>query len=93
MFSGTLLFCEFYADYLSPPSAVVQGVEEKDYFGVAQFVLGFPPSVEVQVFAELLEFQGHDEGVWPFRCRRLAVLNRMFARGWDFFWLVLVFGG
>ena len=49
---------------------VVQGLEEKDSFGVAQFVLGFPPSVEVQGFAELLAFQGHAEGVWLFGCRR-----------------------
>ena len=56
---------------------VVQVLEEKDSFGVAQFVSGFPPSVEVQVFAELLAFQGHAEGVMPFRCRRLVVLNRM----------------
>ena len=55
---------------------VVKGLEEKDYFGVAQFVSGFPPLVEVQGFSELLAFQGHAEGVWPFRCRRLAVLNR-----------------
>ena len=54
---------------------VVQGLEEKDYFGVAQFVSGFPPSVEVQGFVELLAFQGHAEGVWPFWCRILAVLN------------------
>ena len=50
-------------------------MEEKDSFGVAQFVLGFPPSVEVQVFAELLALEGHAEGVWPFRCRRILVLN------------------
>ena len=56
---------------------VVQGLEEKDSFGVAQLVSGFPPSVQVQGFAELLAFQGHAEGVWPFRCRRLAVLKRM----------------
>ena len=55
---------------------VVQGLEEKDSFGVAQFVSGFPPLVEVQVFVELLEFQGHAEGVWPFWCRPLVVLNR-----------------
>ena len=36
-----------------------------------------PPRVEVQGFAELLALQGHAEGVWPFWCRRLAVLNRM----------------
>ena len=42
---------------------VVQGLEEKDSFGVAQFVSGFPPSVEVQGFAELLAFQGRAEGV------------------------------
>ena len=30
----------------------MQGLEVKDYFGVAPFVSGFPPSVEVQVFAE-----------------------------------------
>ena len=55
---------------------VVQGLEEKDYFGIAQFLSGFPPSVEVKGFAELLALQGHDEGVLPFRCRCLAVLNR-----------------
>ena len=55
---------------------VVQRLEEKDSFGVAQFVLGFPPSVEVQGFVEFLALQGHAEGVWPFLCRRLAVLNR-----------------
>ena len=55
---------------------VVQGLEEKDSFGVAQFVSGFPPLVEVQGFAELLAFQGLAEGVWPVRCRRLVVLNR-----------------
>ena len=55
---------------------VVQGLEENDYFGVAQFMLGFPPLVEVQGFSELLAFQGHAEGVWPFWCRRLVVLNR-----------------
>ena len=31
---------------------VVQGLEEKDYFGVDQLVSVFPPSVEVQGFAE-----------------------------------------
>ena len=54
---------------------VVKGFEEKDSFGVAQFVSGFPPSVVVQGFAELLAFQGHADGVWPFQCRRLLVLN------------------
>ena len=54
----------------------VQGLEEKDSFGVAQFVSGFSPSVEVLGFAELLVFQGHAEGVWKFLCRRLVVLNR-----------------
>ena len=72
---------------------VVQGLEEKDYFGVAQFVLDFTHSAEVQRSAELLAFQGHAKGVWPFRCRRLAVLTRTGARGWAFFWLVLFFGG
>ena len=55
---------------------VVQGFEEKDNFGVALFVSGSPPLVEVQVFAVLLSFQGHAEGVWPFRCRHLVVLSR-----------------
>ena len=41
--------------------------------GVAQFLSGFSPLVEVQGFAELLAFQGHAEGVWTFRCRRLVV--------------------
>ena len=56
---------------------VVQGLEEKVSFGVAQFLLVFPPLVEVQGFEELLEFQRLAEGVWPFRCRRLVVLNRI----------------
>ena len=55
---------------------VVQGFEDKDSFGVAKFVLGSPPLVEVQVFVMLLAFQGHAEGVWTFRCRRLVVLSR-----------------
>ena len=55
---------------------VVLGLEKKDSFGDAPFVSGFPPSVEVQGFAELLAFYGNAEGVWPFQCRRLAVLNR-----------------
>ena len=55
---------------------VVQGFEEKDSFGVAQFVSGSPPSVEVQGFVVLLALQGHAEGVWPFRCRRLVALSR-----------------
>ena len=55
---------------------VVQGLEEKDSFGVAQFVSGSPPSVEVQVFVLLLAFQGHAEGDWSSRCRRLVVLSR-----------------
>ena len=55
---------------------VVQGFEEKDSFGVAQFVSGYPPSVEVQGFVVLLAFQGHAEGVWPFLCRLLVVLIR-----------------
>ena len=42
---------------------VVQGFEEKDSFGVAQFVSGFPPLVEVHGFVELLAFQGHAEEV------------------------------
>ena len=54
---------------------VVLGLEKKDSFGDTPFVLGFPPSVEVKGFAELLAFYGHAEGVWPFQCRRLAVLN------------------
>ena len=54
---------------------VVKVLEEKDYFGVAQFLSGFPPLVEVQEFVELLALQGHVEGFWPFWCRRLAVLN------------------
>ena len=45
---------------------VVQGFEEKDYFVVAQFVLGSPPLVEVQGFVVLLTLQGHAEGVWTF---------------------------
>ena len=55
---------------------VVQGFEEKDSFGVAKFVSGFPPSVEVQGFVVLLVFKGHAEGVWTFRCRRLVALSR-----------------
>ena len=42
---------------------VAQGFEEKDSFGVAKFLLGSPPSVEVQGFLVLLAFQGHTEGV------------------------------
>ena len=56
---------------------VVQRLEEKDYFWVAQFVSGFPPLVEMQGFTELLALQGHAEGVWPFQYRCLSVLNRM----------------
>ena len=56
---------------------VVQGFEEKDSFGVAQFVLGSTPSVEDQGFVVLLEFQGQAEGVWTFWCRSLVVLSRM----------------
>ena len=56
---------------------VVQGLEEKDYFGVAQFVSGSPFSVEVQGFVVLLAFQGHTEGVWTFQCRRLVALSHM----------------
>ena len=55
---------------------VVQGLEENDSFGVAQFVSGFPPLVEVHGLAELLAFQGLAEGFWPFWCRRLVVLKR-----------------
>ena len=55
---------------------VVQGFEEKESFGVAKFLSGSPPSVEVQRFVVLLAFQGHAEGVWPFRCRRLVDLSR-----------------
>ena len=55
---------------------VVQVFEEKDYLGVAQFVSGSPPLVEVQGFVVFLAFQGHAEGVWPFRCRRLVALRR-----------------
>ena len=56
---------------------VVQGLEEKDSFEVSQFLLGFPPLVDVQGFAEVLALQGHAEGVWTFLRRRLAVLNHM----------------
>ena len=55
---------------------VVQGFEEKDSSGVAQFVPGSTLSVEVQGPVVLLEFQGHAEGVWPFLCRRLVALSR-----------------
>ena len=55
---------------------VVQGLGENDSFGVAQFVSGFPPLVEVHGLAELLAFQGLAEGFWPFWCRRLVVLKR-----------------
>ena len=41
---------------------IVQGFEEKDSFGVAQFVSGSPPSVEVQGIVVLLAFQGNAEG-------------------------------
>ena len=39
----------------------VQGLEEKDSSGVAQFVPGSTPSVEVQGHVVLLAFQGHAE--------------------------------
>ena len=52
---------------------VVQGFEEKDSFGVAQFVSGSPPLVEVQGPVVFLAFQGHAEGVWTFLCSRLVL--------------------
>ena len=55
---------------------VVQVFEEKDFFGVSQFVSGSSPSVEVQGFVVLLAFQGHAEGVWQFWCRCLIALSR-----------------
>ena len=54
----------------------MQGFEEKDSFGVDQFVSGSPPSVEVQGPVMFLAFQGHAEGVWPFLCRNLVALIR-----------------
>ena len=76
MFYGILLFFKFYVDCWFPSSVVVQVFEEKDYFGVDQFVPGSPTPVEVQGFVVLLAFQGHAEGVWPFWCRRLVALSR-----------------
>ena len=55
-FANFMLFVDFRP-------VVVQGFEEKDSFGVAQFVSGSPPSVEVQGFVVLLAFQGHAEEV------------------------------
>ena len=55
---------------------VLQGFEDKDYFGVAKFVSGSTPSVEVHGPVVLLAFQGHAEVVWPFLCRRLVDLSR-----------------
>ena len=72
---------------------VWQVFEEKDSLWVAQFVSVSPPLVEVQGPVVLLAFQGHAGGVWPFLCRRLVALSRTGVRGWDFFWLVLVFFG
>ena len=50
-------------------------MEEKDSFGVSQFVSGFPPSLEVQGVAELLAFHENAEGVWPFQCRHSVALS------------------
>ena len=67
---------QFFVDCWFPPSVVWQGFEVKDSLWVAQFVLGYPPLVEVQELMVLLLFQGHAEGVLPFLCRRLVSLSR-----------------
>ena len=68
-FANFLLIVDFHPRWW-------QGFEERENIWVDQFVLGSPPSVEVQGLVVLLVFQGHAEGVFPFLCRRLVPLSR-----------------